>query len=128
MNLLLARLSLEFSAALWFNIQAKSWELHEAPFFVWYSDFLYVVTLVSKHVTIFFLNSTRTILISLKFSLHKVAADLAFEATHLFLSDIRSTVGDNIFAKFLNLNSDESMALVIDVSGSMSGESFELCD
>ena len=65
-------------------------------------------------------------MISLKFSLHKVAADLAFEATYLFLSDIRSTVGDDIFAKFLNLNSDESMALVIDVSGSMSGESFAI--
>ena len=76
----------------------------------------------------FFFNLTHTILISLKFSLHKVAADLAFEATYLFLSDIRSTVGDDIFAKFLNLNSDESMALVIDVSGSMSGESFELCE
>ena len=98
------------------------------PFFVWYSDFLYLVTLVSKHVIIFFLNLTRTILISLEFSLHKVAADLAFEATYRFLSDIRSTVGDDIFAKFLNLNSDESMALVIDVSGSMSGESFEFCD
>ena len=37
--------------------------------------------------------------------------------------EIRSTVGDDIFDKFLNLKSDESMALVIDVSGSMSGES-----
>ena len=127
MNLLLARLSIEFSAALWLNIQAKSWGLHGAPFFVWYSDFLYLVTLVSKHVSIFF-NLTRTILISLKCSLHKVAADLALEATYLFLSDVRSTVGDDIFAKFLNLKSDESMALVIDVSGSMSGESFKLSD
>ena len=82
---------------------------------------------MSKHVTIFF-NLTRIMFISLKCSLHKVAADLAFEATYLFLSDIRSTVGDDIFAKFLNLKSDESMALVIDVSGSMGGESFELND
>lgn len=56
------------------------------------------------------------------FSLHKIAADLAIEATGIFLSDIRSTVGDDIFAKFLNLKSENSMALVIDVSGSMSGE------
>ena len=56
------------------------------------------------------------------FSLHKIAADLAIEATSIFLSDIRSTVGDDIFAKFLNLKSENSMALVIDVSGSMSGE------
>ena len=82
---------------------------------------------MSKHVTIFF-NLTRIMFISLKCSLHKVAADVAFEATYLFLSDIRSTVGDDIFAKFLNLKSDESMALVIDVSGSMGGESFELSD
>ena len=45
------------------------------------------------------------------------------EATSIFLNDVRSTVGDDIFARFLNLKSDKSMALVIDVSGSMSGES-----
>ena len=61
-------------------------------------------------------------LILFPFSLHKIAADLATEATSTFLSDIRSTVGDDIFAKFLNLKSENSMALVIDVSGSMSGE------
>ena len=55
-------------------------------------------------------------------SLHKIAADLATEATSIFLSDVRSTVGDDIFAKFLNLKSENSLALVIDVSGSMSGE------
>ena len=55
-------------------------------------------------------------------SLHNIAADLAAEATSIFLSDIRSTVGDDIFAKFLNLKSENSMALVIDVSGSMSGK------
>ena len=55
-------------------------------------------------------------------SLHKIAADLAAEATSIFLSDIRATVGDDIFAKFLNLKSENSMALVIDVSGSMSGK------
>ncbi|KAJ7382675.1 hypothetical protein OS493_033733 [Desmophyllum pertusum] len=55
-------------------------------------------------------------------SLHKIAADLAIEATKVFLSDVRSTVGDDIFAKFLNFKSDNSMALVIDVSGSMSDE------
>lgn len=56
------------------------------------------------------------------FSLHKIAADFAIEATSIFLNDIRSTVGDDVFAKFLNLKSENSMALVIDVSGSMRGE------
>ena len=41
---------------------------------------------------------------------------------HKFLNDIRSTVGDDIFAKFLNLKTERSLAFVIDVSGSMSGE------
>lgn len=58
----------------------------------------------------------------LLFSLHKIAADFAIEATSIFLNDIRSTVGDDVFAKFLNLKSENSMALVIDVSGSMRGE------
>ena len=57
------------------------------------------------------------------YSLHKVAADMAIEASSIFLNDVRSAVGDDIFARFLNLKSDKSMALVIDVSGSMSGES-----
>ena len=48
---------------------------------------------------------------------------MAIEATSIFLNDVRSAVGDETFAKFLNLKSDKSMALVIDVSGSMSGES-----
>lgn len=56
------------------------------------------------------------------FSLHKIAAAFAVEATSIFLNDIRSTVGDDVFAKFLNLKSENSMALVIDVSGSMRGE------
>ena len=56
------------------------------------------------------------------FSLHEIAADLAIQATSKFLNDIRSTVGDDIFAKFSNLKSERSLALVIDVSGSMSGE------
>ncbi|XP_068751662.1 von Willebrand factor A domain-containing protein 7-like [Montipora capricornis] len=59
-------------------------------------------------------------------SLHTVAADLAVEATSIFLNDIRSTVGDDIFAKFLNLKSEKSLALVIDVSGSMSDEISEV--
>lgn len=54
--------------------------------------------------------------------MHKIAADFAIEATSIFLNDIRSTVGDDVFAKFLNLKSENSMALVIDVSGSMRGE------
>ena len=62
------------------------------------------------------------LLLLLFFSLHKIAADLAIGATSIFLNDIRSTVGDDIFAKFLNLKSENSMALVIDVSGSMRGE------
>ena len=56
------------------------------------------------------------------FSLHKIAAAFAIDATSIFLNDIRSTVGDDVFAKFLNLKSENSMALVIDVSGSMRGE------
>ena len=62
------------------------------------------------------------LLLLLFFSFHKIAADLAIEATSIFLNDIRSTVGDDVFAKFLNLKSENSMALVIDVSGSMRGE------
>ena len=65
-----------------------------------------------------------TIILSIVYSFHKFAADLAVEATFMFLSDVRSTVGDDIFASFLNLKSDKSMALVIDVSMSMSGESY----
>jgi len=49
---------------------------------------------------------------------------MAVEATHIFLSDVRSAVGDETFAKFLNLNSEKNLALVIDVSGSMRGESW----
>ena len=56
-------------------------------------------------------------------SLHKIAAGMAVEATSIFLNDVRSAVGDDAFAKFLNLKSENTMALVIDVSGSMSGES-----
>ena len=48
---------------------------------------------------------------------------MAIEATSIFLNDVRSAVGDDTFAKFLNLKSANSMALVIDVSGSMKGES-----
>ena len=51
---------------------------------------------------------------------------MAIEATSIFLGDVRSAVGDDTFAKFLNLKSENSMALVIDVSGSMSGESFAI--
>ena len=47
---------------------------------------------------------------------------MAFEATSIFLNDVRSAVGDDSFANFLNLKSEKTMALVIDVSGSMSGE------
>jgi len=47
---------------------------------------------------------------------------MAFEATSIFLNDVRSAVGDDIFAKFLNLQSKKTMALVIDVSGSMHDE------
>jgi len=47
---------------------------------------------------------------------------MAIEASSIFLNDVRSAVGDDIFARFLNLKSDKSMALVIDVSGSMRGE------
>ena len=54
--------------------------------------------------------------------MHKIAAAFAIEATSIFLNDIRSTVGDDVFAKFLNLKSENSMALVIDVSRSMRGE------
>ena len=64
--------------------------------------------------------------VSSLYSLHKIAADLAVAATSIFLSDIRLTVSDDIFAKFLNLKSERSLALVIDVSGSMRGEIIDI--
>ena len=51
---------------------------------------------------------------------------MAIEATSIFLNDVRSAVGDDTFAKFLNLKSENSMALVIDVSGSMRGGFLQL--
>ena len=53
--------------------------------------------------------------------LHAVAADLAIEATKQFFEDIRSAVGDDVFARLLNLQAVRTLALVIDDTGSMGG-------
>ena len=54
-------------------------------------------------------------------SLHLVAKEFAIEASKVFFREIRTAVGDEKFAKFLNLKSDHTLAFVIDVSGSMRG-------
>lgn len=57
-------------------------------------------------------------------SLHAVAAEHAIEATKQFFEELRSTVGDDIFARFLNLQAVRTLALVIDDTGSMGGRSY----
>ena len=53
--------------------------------------------------------------------LHAVAAEHAIEATKQFFEDLRTTVGDDIFALFLDLQAVRTLALVIDDTGSMGG-------
>lgn len=55
--------------------------------------------------------------------LHAVAAEHAIEATKQFFEELRTTVGDDIFARFLNLQALRTLALVIDDTGSMGGRS-----
>ena len=57
------------------------------------------------------------------FRLHALAAEHAIEATKQFFEDLRATVGDDIFARFLNLQAMRTLALVIDDTGSMGGRS-----
>ena len=55
--------------------------------------------------------------------LHTVAAEHAIEATKDFFEDLRTTVGDDIFARFLDVQAARTLALVIDDTGSMGGKS-----
>lgn len=55
--------------------------------------------------------------------LHAVAAELAIEATKTFFADLRIAVGDDKFARLLNLHAARTLALVIDDTGSMGGAS-----
>lgn len=50
-----------------------------------------------------------------------MAAEHAIEATKQFFEDLRTTVGDERFARFLNLQAVRTLALVIDDTGSMGG-------
>ena len=54
---------------------------------------------------------------------HTVAAEHAIEATKQFFEDLRTTVGDDVFTRFLNLQAVRTLALVIDDTGSMGGRS-----
>lgn len=48
-----------------------------------------------------------------------MAAELAIQATKSFFDDLRSVVGDDRFARFLNLQAARTLSLVIDDTGSM---------
>ena len=72
-----------------------------------YSSFVYHVVKIFHDASLFI---TR---------LHAVAADLAIKATKQFFEDIRSAVGDDMFARLLNLQAVRTLALVIDDTGSM---------
>ncbi|MBN3304682.1 VWA7 protein, partial [Amia calva] len=52
--------------------------------------------------------------------LHKNAADLAVAASVELLEDIRNAVGDDLFLRFLNLQSTSALSFVINTTGSMS--------
>lgn len=51
--------------------------------------------------------------------LHMMAAELAIEATKSFFDDLRSVIGDDRFARLLNLQAVRTLSLVIDDTGSM---------
>ena len=53
--------------------------------------------------------------------LHAIAAEVAIEATKVFFEDVRNVVGDEIFARFLDLQAVRTLVLVIDDTGSMGG-------
>ncbi|MBN3304681.1 VWA7 protein, partial [Amia calva] len=54
--------------------------------------------------------------------LHKDAGDLAVAASVELLEDIRNAVGDDLFLRFLNLQSPSALSFVIDTTGSMSND------
>lgn len=58
--------------------------------------------------------------------LHAIAAEVAIEATKVFFKDVRNVVGDEIFARFLDLLAVRTLVLVIDDTGSMGGMSGNL--
>ena len=53
---------------------------------------------------------------------HQPAARVAIKATKLFFDSIRTEVGDEKFAKFLNLEALRTLSFAIDTTGSMSGK------
>ena len=68
--------------------------------------------------------SPANILLSLSITrLHAIAAEVAIEATKVFFEDVRNVVGDEIFARFLDLLAVRTLVLVIDDTGSMGGMS-----
>lgn len=58
--------------------------------------------------------------------LHAIAAEVAIEATKVFFEDVRNVVGDEIFARFLDILAVRTLVLVIDDTGSMGGMSVNL--
>ncbi|XP_068754440.1 von Willebrand factor A domain-containing protein 7-like isoform X2 [Montipora capricornis] len=56
------------------------------------------------------------------YKLHTVASELAIGETKTFFDDLRSAIGPNRFARFLNLQAVRTLALVIDDTGSMRKE------
>ena len=48
-----------------------------------------------------------------------MASELAIGETKTFFDDLRSAIGPNRFARFLNLHAVRTLALVIDDTGSM---------
>ncbi|XP_069497129.1 von Willebrand factor A domain-containing protein 7-like isoform X2 [Ambystoma mexicanum] len=57
-----------------------------------------------------------------QFHLHQDAAKLAFTATIEVLQDIRESVDDALFVKFLDLEPPSTISFVIDTTGSMSND------
>jgi hypothetical protein len=55
---------------------------------------------------------------------HQSAARVAIKATKLFFDGIRKDVGDQKFAKFLNMEALRTLSFAIDTTGSMSGKFF----
>ena len=49
---------------------------------------------------------------------------MAIKATKLFFDGIRKDVGDQKFAKFLNMEALRTLSFAIDTTGSMSGKFF----
>ncbi|XP_071952436.1 von Willebrand factor A domain-containing protein 7-like [Antedon mediterranea] len=53
------------------------------------------------------------------FYYHKKASHLAIKATVTFLQNLRESVGESAFARFLNLGLGSTLCIVMDISGSM---------